>query len=308
MLSLHARTLWIVGLAVVGLVVAVGALWTFQYLCHDISLPLTGALGPRRGLCGVLATDPPWTLLGALVAAPSVLYSWWSRTTHKDQEVAHALRQLEHARAQLEHEKDNACDDLAAKQFNDAVELLCSDDAAKQSAGVYSLQRVARYSAREVEAVCEVLASYIRLRSEIDEYTWCGGLQPPVDRELGATIQAALLVLGTIKGTLRVSLRRLDLFGVRIEGDFSNVDFEGTVFEHATLRGDFSGARFVGAAVVHARFAGTFKQANFHGSSYGGSCDVDESAEFAGATGNLPGAWLQALAQKAAGSVGSKGE
>lgn len=200
-------------------------------LCWD----LYAELCPGGVICDAIASEPPWTLLGALAAAPSVWWTWVLRTAHKDQE--NELARAQHVTAQLLE-----CLKLLQKK----------DEPHSQVGGVYALERVARESTAAVATVLDVLCAFVRTSRTLpeteaeveddEEETYALGTLSPT-----AGVQTALDVLGRLPlegTTLRVDLGKTDLRGVMLRGRFDQANFTRSWLQKATLDGQFRGANF----------------------------------------------------------------
>lgn len=148
---------------------------------------------------------------------------------------------LQHEQVKVGNDNIQSNLELAGVQFNHAVALLHSDQHAQRTAGVYSLQRIARFAPSEVPTILEVLAGFVRARAPLPDPT-----DQSEDNPVEDAVQAALTVIGTLhKSSEPLNLTRIDLCYATLDGDFSGVDFSYSVLWSARMSGVFVGARFL---------------------------------------------------------------
>jgi hypothetical protein len=162
-------------------------------------------------------------------------------------------------------------------RFSKAIGQLGSEADEDRLGGIYALERIARDSRRDHEAVIEVLAAYVRKRAP-----W----PPETARRYGTRsrpendVQAVLAVLGRrevcydrhnvdlkstdLRGALfgGAKLRRVDFTNAHLEGaNFEDADLRGAILENADLRGaDLSGAKGLEASqLAESRMGSTTK-------------------------------------------------
>ena len=219
------RVFWMVCFGLLGPALVLLCVGSYVFICP------TGGL-----LCTAVAADPPWTLLGALGAAPAIWWTWVLRTTHKDQD--NELARDQHVTAQL----------LQCLQL-----LQRKDEPHSQVGAVYALERLAReYGPAVAETVLNLLCAFVRTSRSVPEtveeaekdelVTSHLGLLPPPE-----AVQTALDVIGRLPLTAeqrRIDLSKADLRRATLRGHFDQAVFTGCDFENATLSGRFRFARF----------------------------------------------------------------
>jgi len=191
--------------------------------------------------------DWPWPFLSPLTAAPSLILTWYWRTTHKERDL------------------DNDAQRLLTDRFNKAIELLGSDKLQIRLGGIYALERIAQDSERDHWTVMETLCAFVREQTRgpkrkvaapengepLDEE----GKEPP-PREMfeppDTDVRAALTIMGRRgeerRQWERKEEKRLDLQGAHLEC----ADLQGAHLEHANL----GGAHLEGADLREAHLAG----------------------------------------------------
>jgi hypothetical protein len=205
-----------------GVALALGTLRMFDVYCAD------GA----TGLCGMILRQPPWLLVTGVAAAPSVLLTWYWRTTHKKRDRADAQR------GQI------------STRFASAIGLL----AQSQPGAVYALEQIARESPQDHWSVMETLAAFARraLPGTADLYT---------ARE-AVRIIGRRTVANDPPGA-SIDLRNTSLAGT----DLSGGQFDGANFEGADLRNvDLDGASLRSARLARVDVGGmSVRGANLRG-------------------------------------------
>jgi hypothetical protein len=199
------------------------------------------------------------------------------------------------------------------ERFSRALALLAGDNAHDVRGGAHSLERIAVQSVFDRVAVVEVLAGFIRDRTQA-EPDWEKGREQPPPPE----IVEALTVLGRVKVLPKSPIPKLQgtrwFKGELEEANLSGVlldacNFESALLTHADLRGaslvsadlpvallrwaDLRGANLSFADLEGADLAAAdLSDANFTGAALMGAY-VDEETKLAGA--NFAGAVLKGL-------------
>jgi hypothetical protein len=151
-------------------------------------------------------------------------------------------------------------------RYTKATEQLGSDKMDVRIAGVYSLERVARDSARDHPTVMEVLSAFIR---EHSREPWP---DPPEEgRWTRPDVQAALTVVG--RRDIKRDIRRIDLYDVHlVKTDLNGADLRGTILNCAYLkRTGLRGANLSGVPLKEA----TIRDAYLKGANLRGACFMD---------------------------------
>lgn len=79
----------------VGLVVLMGR--GFVSWCPSV------VASSSAGICGVVASNPPWLLVSGVLTAPAVLLTWYWRTLAKNAELSQKNHDITHRRSELDH-------------------------------------------------------------------------------------------------------------------------------------------------------------------------------------------------------------
>lgn len=195
------------------------------------------------------------------------------------------------------------------ERFNRAVEQLGSQNPEVRMAALFALERIARDSTREQEAIGEILTGYVRANSPWPpsppgQYTEQAPIQQvPSLAARAADVQAALTIIGRgpfggkpgrrlrltrtdlRQATLevanlegadlgRANLQGADLGRANLQGtDLSQANLQGTNLSQANLReADLRATNLQGADLAGANLEGAdFSGANLHGSYVGGA-------------------------------------
>lgn len=169
------------------------------------------------------ASNPPWLLVSGLVAAPSLLLTWYWRTVHKDQDNELAAREERNSR------------------FIDSVKLL-GEKPELALGGIYSLAALANDSPSDLQRVVATLCAFVRIRG----IKYPDEPQEGVKMEPEADVQAALGVVCELPRAGRLDLRGANLVGV----DAVDLDLGEVRLDYADLRwGMLNGARLHGASL-----------------------------------------------------------
>lgn len=99
---------------------------------------------PCSGLCAIVYNNPPWVILGGLASLPILILTWYWRTIHKEADIR------------------NAEESLINDRFCRAVQLLGDKNESVRIGGLFALERLAIDSPRDLLAILEILAAYIR--------------------------------------------------------------------------------------------------------------------------------------------------
>ncbi len=230
--SPQKRMLAIVKTVAIGLSLAILSMVALGQFCSSWTC--------SPSLCTKIAENPPWTLLTSLVAAPSVLLTWWWRTVQKDKDIALAKREER------------------SKRFADSVRMLGDDKLALRIGAVYSLQSLATDAEEELPRVTSVLCAFLRQHDgPRNEPNRSYPSQP-------ADIQCAFTVVG---GLPKCDDVRKDLRGARLERlEGAKLSFENALLSRCQLRyGTFTNAIFREADMTGADLAGaSLTGADFH--------------------------------------------
>jgi hypothetical protein len=206
----------IIGAAVLGLAVAIGALWGANTFCTGRDVPLC-----RAGI-----QNPPWLLLSGVAAAPVILLTWYWRTVHKERDLRATIVNQELSR--MEH---------VTARFATAIAMI---DKGGMSAvgGIYALDRVARDSVKDHWTIVETLCALLR-----------GSLGFKGGEFHAAAMQAAVTVIGRRDSSRDPVWGQIRLRGADIKGvDFSDLNFAGADFVNAFVSGcRFHGTNLAGA-------------------------------------------------------------
>jgi uncharacterized protein YjbI with pentapeptide repeats len=218
---------YIAAMVGVGLVFGAALLLLYARVC-------TGRTG---GVCKMVVDSPPWLLLTGLVAAPSVLLTWYWRTVQKEADIYHAEANIK-----------LATEAHLTERFTKAVDMLGSTLEPVRLGGIYALQRLARDSATDRSTILKTLAAFVRLTSPCD---------PPEDIEApGEDVRAAISVLGAsdVQGSEPTNLEEANLIGVPMGGSFfRSANFGHALLLNATLDvAHLEGANLANANLAHA--------------------------------------------------------
>lgn len=182
-----------------------------------------------------------------------------------------ALRRLRVNEAELRVSRDGQ----VTERFTRAVEQLGATSADVRIGGIHALERIARNSPSDRDAVIAIVSAFVRGHAP-----WpAPDTVPSSERNMVPTIstlatrandvQAAVTVLGRVPRTAKNELPRLTLVDLR-RARMWGLNFDGALFGISTLHG----ARLAGCSLVEADF---------------GHCDLRD-ADLSGA--NLTGAML----------------
>jgi hypothetical protein len=194
-------------------------------------------------LCTEATRAPPWVLVSGMVAAPSVLLTWYWRDRKRRDD--HRL----------------AVESGIAERYTRAAELLASADSMTRINGLFSLWDVARESQSHRVTVSRTLAAFVRVRSTADTTHGAADASgtPLADVQTAATL-AAELEWASPAWHGAVGRVQVDLRGARLVA----FDLARTDLSRAMLRDtDFSQAflhrtNLQGALLMGARFCGAF--------------------------------------------------
>lgn len=262
-------------------------------------------------LVAAALNNPPWLLLSGLVAAPSVLLTWYWRTiqrerdlAHREQELAHREQELEQrgreiarqdeqwksAQAQASEEKKRLVKESDSKErlqanqlFADAAEKLAQESVLGRVAALRMLERSAYERSHLVVPVIDTVASFIRLHA---------GRRPdePPRSPGPEDIRLALLIIGRIRKAwveedayadqlneegylLAVDLNATTLRGAKFAGNYYLTDFGVSDLSCSSMsNGWFSYATFDGATLHEASAQGaSMAHATFVGADLTGA-------------------------------------
>jgi uncharacterized protein YjbI with pentapeptide repeats len=223
--------LYIAAMAGVGVLLGASLLLFYAKAC-------AGHVG---GICKMVVDSPPWLLVTGLVAAPSVLLTWYWRTIHKEADIYQAEVNIK-----------LATEAHFTERFPKAIEMLGSTLEPVRLGGIYALQRLARDSATDRSTILKTLAAFVRLTSPSD---------PDGDNAApGEDVRAAITVLGErdVQGADPINLEEANLIGVPMRACY----FKGANFEHALLlntkldAAHLEGANLTSANLMHASLLG----------------------------------------------------
>ena len=215
-----------------------------------------------------IKTNPPWILITTLITAPVVIFLWYQRFKHKEEDL------------DLERKRQ------IAERFSRATNMLASKSRVVRAGGVCEMEFISRHSKSHHGEVLDVIAIFIR---EISP--WNGNENQEQIAKTPEDIQAALRFLGRREHTYTeygfINLEKTDLRKAcfdketNLEGTcFSEAHLENANFSNVNLKmktdiiGDkyktnfnnahLEGANFVGAILSHAIFANArLEGANF---------------------------------------------
>jgi len=230
----------ILGCALLGAGLGCSVLTLFVRRCPEVVQPpevhqiprIASRALPSASICNLVHNNPPWALLGGIVAVPGVLLTWYFRTKQKEVDI------------------DAAQAAGWAARFDTGVNLVEK----LMPAGVFMLEGVVR----------ENPAAYgwpvtATLVSKTKEVSAMNQVKPP---NYKIFVAAALRTVGSRDA--RADLCQLDLTGC----DFSfinlsdlklvNTDFSGSAFQDSDLRGvNFTDSMLGGISALGARFDDT---------------------------------------------------
>lgn len=214
------------------------------------------------GFLGVVAT-----------AAVAIFAFWYSRSTN--QATIAAAKDTTDETLKTARETNQATIDAAreaqfADRYSKAVEQLGSDNPDVRIGGIYALERVAEDSPRDHPTVMEVLASFIRERSQVPA---SGETSLEPERTVRPDVQVALTVIR--RRDASYDRQPIDLPGVNLAGaelseadlpaadltgaDLAGVDLSGAELTEAHLPGaDLTGADLTGVDLTGADLTSTF--------------------------------------------------
>ncbi|NNJ84947.1 MAG: hypothetical protein HKP13_08460, partial [Gammaproteobacteria bacterium] len=117
----------------------------------------------------------PWTFLSGLAAAPSLILTWYWRTSHKERDLDNDAQRIQKEEQRLQNESQrlenesqriwNEEQRLLSERFNKAVELLGHETLQIRLGGIYALERIAQDSERDHWTVMETLCAFVRERT-----------------------------------------------------------------------------------------------------------------------------------------------
>lgn len=140
------------------------------------------------------------------------------------------------------------------ERFSKAIEQLGSDKLEIRLGGIYSLERIARDSERDIQPIMEVLTTYVREKA-----------LGPDNNRIAADIQAILTVIGRRPYTRperRIDLHSANLQGAIIPGASLN---KANLIKVSLRYADLRGTRFEGAFLIGANLEGAdLSGASFH--------------------------------------------
>jgi len=216
-------------------------------------------------LCTEATRAPPWILVSGMVAAPSVLLTWYWRDRKRRDD--HRL----------------ALESGIAERYTRAAELLASTDSMTRINGLFSLWDVARESRSHRVTVSRTLAAFVRVRSTLDHGAAPGvsdaGATPLADVQTATTLAAAPEWASSewhdAGGRVQVDLRgarlvAFDLARKDLSGAFLlDTDLSQAFLHHTDLRGALMmGANFREAFLRSAVLRGAnLRDANLSGTN-----------------------------------------
>jgi len=169
----------ILSAAFLGLASAANAIYWTSSACFDA----TGSAVPAHlflvfrvspVLCETLTKTPPWVLLSGMVAAPSILLTWYWRDRKRRDD--HRL----------------AVEAGIAERYTRTTEMLGATDQMTRINGLFSLWDIARESTGHRETVFRTLAAFVRVRSQVSDEP---NDDPLKSTDPQADVQAAVTLL-----------------------------------------------------------------------------------------------------------------
>ena len=140
---------------------------------------------------------------------------------------------------------------LITDRFAKAVEQLGNSDISVRIGGIYSLERIAKDSPRDYEAIMEILTAFVRGKSRLPKVT--AKEKTPVVPPVTTDVQSVLTVIGRRKVTQDSQTVNIDLsFSNLSRASLSEANLSGARLDGANL----SGARLDGANLSGARLDG----------------------------------------------------
>ncbi|MFH9684996.1 pentapeptide repeat-containing protein [Streptomyces sp. NPDC021019] len=234
------------------------------------------------------------TMLVALAAGVIAgLGLYYTHRNHKHAEMlyAHSQEQFAHARSTDREQADLAREGQVTGRYVEAGKLLASEKPTERLCGIYAFERIMRDSAKDHQAVVEVLAAFIRQGAQ-EERPGGHGVDSSRPERASEDVIAAFTVLGRRPDrteAFRTDLKITDLRGAHLIGaNLHRANLEGArmqavVLKEANLhRASIAGANLEGADL---------RAANLHGAD-AVAANLGH-ADLRGA--NLHGALLQAV-------------
>lgn len=175
--------------------------------------------------------SPPWALITALAAVPTLLLLWYWRDRHKREEINKGKRDIEIAR-----------DGQITDRFTNAIKLLGDEKLEVRLGGIYALERIAKDSKKDHFTVMEALAAFVRYKAP-----WRAGTQQESDSrpalaDPSEDVQAALTVIARRnrinieEETVPIQLYRSDLRKTYLDGAFlRNINFWASHLEQSSM-------------------------------------------------------------------------
>ncbi|MFF3915708.1 pentapeptide repeat-containing protein [Streptomyces sp. NPDC001852] len=239
--------------------------------------------------------------LGAGAVAACGLYY-----THKNHR--HTEMMFQHTRAKDREQSEIAREGQVTERYVQAIKLLGSESLTERLGGIYSLERIMRDSEKDHSTVVEVLAAFIRQRSEPTEDNIFSKPVPYLSED----VQAAISVLGRRPHFDKGSILNLDVRRVlnnRFHGamlhrvELAGAHLSGARLSYANLTlANFNEADLRGIELLGAKCAKvSFRRANLQGANLSTALLAD--ADFTGA--NLTGANLSGADLKNATFLGA---
>ena len=207
---------------------ASGGAYTDGHWVPGYAYAFWGLFRVSAQLCVEVTKSPPWILLSGMVAAPSVLLTWYWRDRKRRDD--HRL----------------AVESGIAERYTRAAELLASTDCMTRINGLFSLWDVARESQSHRVTVSRTLAAFVRVHSKAAQADTHDGSSPRPDLQTAVTLlsetdwatpewssSAGVRVVVDLRDAqlVRFDLARKDLSGAFLRG----TDFSHAYMHHAKL-------------------------------------------------------------------------
>jgi uncharacterized protein YjbI with pentapeptide repeats len=192
-------------LITLALILSFDRCWCVAYL--DARVPHV------TGMCGMIRGSPPWLVLTGLTAAPSVLLTWYWRTSHRKRELHQKQRELDlkdaeiaQARADAERESETR----ARLDMRAAFENLDPHNGSSAAAALVMLERL---SSREslLGELIDLLCVYLRSQR--------GEIAQAYQDEYRRQRQRVVLLVASLRNeAVELDLQRADLSDLRLSG------------------------------------------------------------------------------------------
>ena len=191
-----------------------------------------------------------WILATSFISAPVILFLWYIRIKHKEDDIEIALSKNQHDRDRLVHEISHLTDRhkletdrIIAERFSRAVEHLGSGSIQTRLGAIYELEHISRDSEKEHWTVVEALAAFIRSKSLV-QFEIAAQDVPNFEESDTSRhdIRMAMIVLGRREHTEYEDKKDLEIDLTNT--NFRNLKLKGARLERALLwKSDFAGVR-----------------------------------------------------------------